>query len=63
MAGIGSLEALDGALEGVIPCMPRGSLTLVFLSSSLVPRMPIHICIKNITEQQIYIYIYIYIYI
>ena len=46
-------------IQGVIPCMPLGSLTLVFLSSSLVPRMPIHICIKNITEYQLYIYIYI----
>ena len=49
-------------LHGVIPCMPRGLLILVSLSSSSVARIPIHIYIKKITEQQIYIYIYIYIY-
>ena len=48
-------------IQGVIPCMPRGSLILVSLSSSSVPRIPIHIYIKKITEQKIYIYIYIYI--
>ena len=48
-------------IQGVIPYMPCGSLILVSLSSSSVPRVPIHIYIKNITKQQIYIYIYIYI--
>ena len=60
MAGIESLEAFDGEevlIQGVIPCMPRGSLILVSLSSSSFPRMPFHIYIKKITEQQMYIYI------
>ena len=48
-------------IQDVIPCMPHGSLILMSLSSSSVPRMPIHIYIKKITEKQIYIYIYIYI--
>ena len=48
-------------IQGGIPCMPRGSLILMSLFSSSVTRMPIHIYIKKITEQQIYIYIYIYI--
>ena len=43
-------------IQDVVPCMPRGSLILVSLSSSSVPRMPIDIYIKKITEQQIYIY-------
>ena len=30
-------------IEGVVPCMPRGSRIMVSLSSSSVPRMPIHI--------------------
>ena len=42
-------------IQGVIPCMPRGSLILVSLSSSSVPRISIHIYIKKITEIQIYI--------
>ena len=42
-------------IQGVIPCMPRGSLILVSLSSSSISRMPIHIYIKKITEQQVYI--------
>ena len=44
-------------IQVVIPCMPRGSLILVSLSYSLVPRIPIHIYIKKIIEQQIYVYI------
>ena len=44
-------------IQGVIPCMSRGSLILMSLSSSSVPRIPIHIYIKKITEQQIFIYI------
>ena len=44
-------------IQGVIPCMPRGLLILVSFSSSSVPRVPIHIYIKKITAQQIYIYI------
>ena len=47
-------------IQGVVPCMPRGSQILMSLSSSSVPRMPVHIDIKKITDQQI-IYIYIYI--
>ena len=43
-------------IQVVIPCMPHGSLILVSLSSSLVPRIPIHNYIKKITEIQIYIY-------
>ena len=42
-------------IQGVIPCMPRGSLILVFMSSSSVPRIPIQTYIKKITEVQIYI--------
>ena len=42
-------------IQGVIPCMPRGLLILKSLSSSSVPRIPIHIYIKKITEQQIFI--------
>ena len=30
-------------IKGVIPCMPRGSLILVTLSSSFIPQIPIHI--------------------
>ena len=45
--------------RGVIPCMPRGSVILVTLSSSSIPHIPIHIYIKKITEVQIYIYIFI----
>ena len=41
-------------IQGVIPCMPRGSMILVSLSSSSVPWIPIHIYIKKITEIQIY---------
>ena len=37
----------------IFPCMPRGSLSLVTLSSSSVPMIPIHSCIKKITEKQI----------
>ena len=40
--------------------MPRGSLIMMTLSSSLVPMIIIHIYIKKITEKHIYIYIYIY---
>ena len=47
-------------IQGVIPCMPRGSLILVSLSSSSIPRISIHIYIKRILEIRIYIYIYIY---
>ena len=50
-------------IQGVVHCMPCGSLILMSLSSSSVPRMPIHIDIKKITEQHMYICIYIYIYI
>ena len=42
-------------IQGVIPCMSRGLLVLVSLSSSSVPRIPIHIYIKKITEIPIYI--------
>ena len=45
-------------IQGVIPCMPRGSLIWVPLSSSSVPRIPIHRYIKKIIEKQ-YVYIYI----
>ena len=41
-------------IQGVIPCIPYGSLLLVALSSSFIPRIPIHIFIKKITEKQIY---------
>ena len=39
-------------IKGVIPCMPRGSLILVTLSSSSIPQIPIHIdnkkkCTRN----------------
>ena len=44
-------------IQGDIPCMLRGSRILMSLSSSSVPRMPIHIYIKKITEQNVYIYI------
>ena len=44
-------------IQGVVPCMPCGSRILMSLSSYSVPRMPIHIYIKKITEQQVYIYI------
>ena len=30
-------------IQGFVPCMPRGSWIMVSLSSSSVPRMPIHI--------------------
>ena len=43
-------------IQGVVPCMPRGSRILMSLSSSSVPRIPIHIYIKKIIEQQVYIY-------
>ena len=42
-------------IQGTICCMPRRSLILVSLSSSSIPRIPIHIYIKKITEIQIYI--------
>ena len=45
-------------IQGVIPCMPHGSLILVSLSSSSVPQIPIHIYIKKFTEIELYIYIY-----
>ena len=38
-------------IQGVIPCMPCGSLILMSLSSSSVLRVPINIYIKKITEQ------------
>ena len=50
MAGRESLEASDGALECADVAI------LMSLSSSSVPRMYIHIYIKKITEQQVYIY-------
>ena len=36
-------------IQGVIPRMSHGSLILVSLSSSLVPRIPIHGYIQKIT--------------
>ena len=42
-------------IQGVIPCMPHGSLILVSFSSSSIPRIPIHGYIKKITEIQLYI--------
>ena len=42
-------------IQGVIPCMPHGSLILVSLSSSSVSRIAIHMYIKKITKIQLYI--------
>ena len=42
-------------IQGIVPCIPRGSWILMSLSSYLVPRIPIHIHIKKIIEQQMYI--------
>ena len=42
-------------IQGIVPCIPRGSRILMSLSSYLVPRMPIPIHIKKIIEQQMYI--------
>ena len=48
-AGIESLEASDGAIQGVFPGMSPGSLILVSFSFSLVPRVPMHIYIEKFT--------------
>ena len=37
-------------IQGVIPCMPHGSLILVTLASFSIHQIPIHIYIKKITE-------------
>ena len=44
-------------MQGIIPCMARGSLIMVTLSSSSVPMIPIHIYIKMV-HKKIEIYIY-----
>ena len=41
---------------GIVPCMPHEYLFLVALSSSLVPRIPIHSYIKKIKEILLNIY-------
>ena len=54
-ASIGALEVsvVEVIIQGIIPCMPYGCLILVSLSSSSVPRIPIHSYMKKITGIQI----------